>query len=135
MIQVKEDDIVTPELYDLYPEFAAIGLAVGEIIPVGFAYGPEDDDIEDEKPPAQPMPPAPKQPHPLNAEKAVPVRSAPAAAAVRKQKTFNGQEIISDGIREVNGRKFHAIRIADGTSYDLTGDEYLAKVLTLPENE
>lgn len=48
-------------------------------------------------------------------------------------KTYEGKEVISDGFREVNGRDFHHIKLSDGSSYDLTEEEYALKV-TQPTN-
>jgi len=44
--------------------------------------------------------------------------------------TFNGKEIVSDGIREVNGKEYHHIRLADGSTQDLTDEEYTLQVIT-----
>ena len=43
-------------------------------------------------------------------------------------KHFKGQEIISDTIREVNGKFYKHISIGDGSSYDLTDEEYLLEI-------
>lgn len=47
---------------------------------------------------------------------------------ISSSKIFKGQEVISDGTREVEGKTYRHIRIADGTTYDLTEEEYLTEV-------
>lgn len=39
-------------------------------------------------------------------------------------KTYNGLEVISESIRIVSDREFHVIRLSDGSTYDLTEDDY-----------
>ena len=39
---------------------------------------------------------------------------------------FNGKRIISDGVREVEGKEVKHVRLEDGTSFDLTDEEYKA---------
>lgn len=115
MIQTKEDEIVTPELYDLYPEFSAIGLKVGELIPVGFAYGTDDEDVEEE---------IAEDDGAVDSE--TDSISAPQDA---EEKHYGGKLVISDGFREVNDRRFHHIRLEDGSTNDLTDEEYDKNVI------
>jgi hypothetical protein len=44
-------------------------------------------------------------------------------------KTYNGQIIISENPREVEGRTYRHIRIADGSEYDLTDEQYEREVI------
>lgn len=53
--------------------------------------------------------------------------AAPAEAPAAK--SFKGQSVISDGFREVNGKNYHHIRLADGSSLDLSEEEYVAQVI------
>ena len=41
-----------------------------------------------------------------------------------KQLYYSGKLIVSDGMREVEGRQIHHVRLEDGTNTDLTDDEY-----------
>lgn len=38
------------------------------------------------------------------------------------------QDIISDSLKDINGVTYHHIRIADGSEYDLSDEEYEANV-------
>lgn len=104
---------MTPEQWDMFPEFRSIGLRVGDEIPVGFTWDTNEGE--------------PKKPEPVQAveEPVAPSRPKPTGA------TFRGQIIISDGMRTVNEKTYHSIRIGDGSMYDLTDAEYAAQV-TLP---
>lgn len=48
--------------------------------------------------------------------------------APEKHMTYRGQTVISDGMREVNGKEYHHIRLADGSTTDVPDDEYDAMV-------
>lgn len=50
-----------------------------------------------------------------------------------KVKMFEGKQVISDTNREVNGKSYHTVRLEDGSSQDLTDEEYDLKV-TLQDN-
>lgn len=41
---------------------------------------------------------------------------------------FEGKQVISDTIREINGKEYHTIRLSDGSSQDLTQEEYELKI-------
>lgn len=43
-------------------------------------------------------------------------------------KTLDGKEIISDVSREVNEKTYHHVKLLDGSTQDLTDEEYKAKV-------
>lgn len=51
-------------------------------------------------------------------------------ADVVPKKMFGKLEVISDGFREVNDKQYRHIRVADGSEYDLTEEEYADKVIT-----
>ncbi len=57
----------------------------------------------------------------------------PAPAGIVK-KTLEGKEVISDTTRTVNEKKYHHVRLLDGSTQDLTDEEYALKVKT-QENE
>ena len=44
-------------------------------------------------------------------------------------KFFEGKEVISEGTRTVNDKPYHVIRLADGSTYDLTYEEYKLKII------
>lgn len=44
------------------------------------------------------------------------------------QKFFNGQVVVKDGFREVNGHTWRHISIGDGTEYDLSEADYQDQV-------
>lgn len=44
------------------------------------------------------------------------------------KKTLEEKEIISETLREVNGKNYHHVKLTDGTSQDLTDEEYSLKV-------
>ena len=43
-------------------------------------------------------------------------------------KIFEGKQIISEGTRTVNDKKYNVIRLIDGSTYDLTDEEYSEKI-------
>lgn len=45
-------------------------------------------------------------------------------------KFYAGQEVISEGTRTVNGKDYKHIRLLDGSTYDLTSEEYALQVTT-----
>lgn len=55
------------------------------------------------------------------------------AKTTHVRKTFHGQEVISDGHREVEGKKYRHVKIADGSTYDLSEDEYQFNVKPIVE--
>lgn len=57
-------------------------------------------------------------------EETVAVSNVPA----EPRKFFEGKVVISDGTRDVNGITYHAIRLEDGSMYDLTAEDYKLKV-------
>lgn len=44
------------------------------------------------------------------------------------KKQYQGKEIITEGNREVNGKVFINIRLIDGSTHDLTSEEYSLQV-------
>jgi len=42
--------------------------------------------------------------------------------------TYMGKNVIGGGVREVNGVKYNHLTLEDGTTHDLTNEEYVAKV-------
>lgn len=52
----------------------------------------------------------------------------PTSGDVLPPKSFEGKEIVSDVTRDVNGKTYHHIRLLDGTTQDLTDEEYASKV-------
>lgn len=63
-------------------------------------------------------------------KKEEPVVETPVApsAPAEPRKFYEGKVVISDGTREVNGITYHAIRLEDGSTYDLTAEDYKMKV-------
>lgn len=43
---------------------------------------------------------------------------------------FEGKVVLSEGTRTVNDKLYHTIRLVDGSSYDLTDEEYELKITT-----
>lgn len=104
LIEEVVDPVVTQEWLDAHPDSA---LQIGDPIPAeGDATAKKDDDAkrddvqEEAKAPAEPV------------------------------KKYRGQVLISDGMRTVNDKEYHFIRIADGSTYDLTDEEYENEVIT-----
>lgn len=54
--------------------------------------------------------------------------SGTAVADEVPKKTYNGLEVVSDGVREVNGKEVKHIRTSDGAEFDLTDEEYADQV-------
>lgn len=134
--------LITPEMYDAHPEFVAVGLKVGDPVPVDLTpeqmadtvdftitqefldmnpgyIGEVGEVIQVPKMPEDPAAPAPTAPTPVTASPA-----APNVPTKSPSFSYAGHVIVSDGFREVNGVKFHHIKVDDGTSYDLTDHEY-----------
>ena len=44
-------------------------------------------------------------------------------------KTYMGKEVISEGTRMLNGKEYITIRLSDGSTYDLTSEEYELQVI------
>jgi hypothetical protein len=133
---MSNENLITPELYDAHPEYAEAGLKVGDPVPetelVDFTVTQEFLDAHPEAPegvkvgdviqiPSVVMPAKVTPPPVVPVEPVVPVREP--------VKTFTGQTVISDGFREVNGKEFRHIKIADGSTYDLTEKEYQERVI------
>lgn len=51
-----------------------------------------------------------------------------AAAPVGPVKMFDGQEVLSEGTREVNGITYRTIRTMNGSMFDLTEEQYALEV-------
>lgn len=45
-----------------------------------------------------------------------------------KPKFYQGKEVLSEGTHEVNGKEYKTIRLVDGSTYDLTDEEYALQV-------
>lgn len=43
-------------------------------------------------------------------------------------KVYAGKTIVSDTFRQVEGKSYHHVTLVDGSSYDLTNEEYIAQV-------
>lgn len=43
-------------------------------------------------------------------------------------KLYDGKRVISEGVREVEGKVFHTLRLEDGSTYDVTDEDYETKV-------
>lgn len=50
------------------------------------------------------------------------------AATTEKKKYYRKQEVLIDGMREVEGREHHHITLADGSEMDLSDEEYTAEI-------
>lgn len=49
-------------------------------------------------------------------------------ADVEKKKLYMGKEVISDTTREVNGVTYHVLRLEDGSTHDLTVEDYATHI-------
>lgn len=54
----------------------------------------------------------------------------PVAPTSLKIKTLEGKEVVSDVMRTVNDKQYHHVRLIDGTTQDLTDEEYSLKINT-----
>lgn len=54
--------------------------------------------------------------------------AAQAAAAKVPVRMYRGQQVISTGHRELNDKTYHTVRLADGSTEDLTSEEFAAQV-------
>lgn len=128
------ENIITQELYDANPQYAEAGLNVRDAIPQK-----EDDSVEyedfvvtreflDENPGL-----IAEIGETVKVAKASMVPEVPSKSEDEKEteaveptvvKTYNGQEVISDGYRIVDDRKIRHIRVVDGSAYDLSEDDY-----------
>lgn len=60
--------------------------------------------------------------------------NAPEVPEALLVKTLEGKEIISETSRLVNDKRYHHLRLVDGTTQDLTDEEYELKVI-VPKHE
>lgn len=97
---------VTLEDLDGNPELAKNGVIVGDIIQIPKTK------VSLEKP-IEPVPSPVVEPEVISDE---------------PRNRYNGQIVISDGFRHVNGNRFHHIKLEDGSEYDLGEIDYITKV-------
>lgn len=103
-----DDKVLAEE--DITPEMAKNGLKVGDTIkvPKGIPVNAVAHTVAAEVAPA-------------NVVAAVDPNEEP-------RKRYRGQIVITDGFRDTDGGKVHHIRIADGSTYDLSDKDYLLEV-------
>jgi hypothetical protein len=99
-----EDHTVTAEDLIANPAFEAQGIKVGDIIQLPKIT--QDDVIV-------------KEPIEESSNEDETIKDVEEVS-----KTYLGQTVISEDIRNVNGKDYHVIRVTDGSTYDLTDEEY-----------
>lgn len=130
---VAENDkfVVTQDHLDSNPFFASLGIPVGtelEYDPTvvisredAIAQGIDVETIEKETLAAK--------------EKEEESNDNVGVAPSGPEKTLDGKKVISETNRIVNEKTYHVIRLEDGSTQDLTDEEYEAKVKVVETNE
>lgn len=108
-----EDVVVDQAFLDANPDAVAAGVELGATIQVPKTETSEEAEVVDDE--------QEEEDDKVEVEETayLPENVTPSVALV-----YNGQEVVSNGIREVNGIEYHSLRLADGTTTDVTDEEY-----------
>lgn len=118
-------EVITAEQYDLHPEYAAAGLKVGDPVPAEqpSTTATNGDNLQAASPAAATEPSPSAASTEVPAEPVATPEPAPADVTTPVLR-YAGKVIVSATDRIVEERSFKSIRLEDGSTCDISEEEY-----------